>query len=100
MGDEYDRERAKWIAKVVRQIEKIKPGASRRLKELLKLLDQLDAYDALIARGALKTGADILPTWHVRDFTRFGTLDAGLEPELNLECVRRDRSFYGSAVFV
>jgi predicted nucleic acid-binding protein len=30
------------------------------------------AYDALIAHCALKAGADILLTWNVRDFTRFG----------------------------
>lgn len=30
------------------------------------------AYDALIARCALKAGADVLLTWNVRDFTRFG----------------------------
>jgi len=30
VGDEYDRERAKWIAKVLRQIEKIKPGMRRQ----------------------------------------------------------------------
>jgi predicted nucleic acid-binding protein len=30
------------------------------------------AYDALIARCAIKAQADILVTWNVRDFTRFG----------------------------
>lgn len=30
------------------------------------------AYDALIARCALKSQADVLLTWNVRDFTRFG----------------------------
>lgn len=30
------------------------------------------AYDALIARCAIKAQADILLTWNVRDFTRFG----------------------------
>ena len=30
------------------------------------------AYDALIAHCALKAGADVLLTWNVRDFTRFG----------------------------
>ena len=29
-------------------------------------------YDALIARCALKAGADVLLTWNMRDFTRFG----------------------------
>jgi predicted nucleic acid-binding protein len=31
------------------------------------------AYDALIAKCAVKAGADILLTWNVRDFMRFGT---------------------------
>jgi predicted nucleic acid-binding protein len=31
------------------------------------------AYDALIAHCALKAGADVLLTWNVRDFTRFGS---------------------------
>jgi hypothetical protein len=35
VGHEYDRERAKWIAKVLRQIEKIKPGMKRL--DLLKV---------------------------------------------------------------
>jgi hypothetical protein len=30
------------------------------------------AYDALIARCAVKTGAEVLLTWNLRDFTRFG----------------------------
>jgi len=30
------------------------------------------AYDALIAHCALKADADILLTWNVRDFARFG----------------------------
>jgi predicted nucleic acid-binding protein len=30
------------------------------------------AYDALIAKCALKAGADVLLTWNTRDFTRFG----------------------------
>ena len=30
------------------------------------------AYDALIARCAVKARADILLTWNTRDFTRFG----------------------------
>jgi predicted nucleic acid-binding protein len=30
------------------------------------------AYDALIAHCAVKAGAEILFTWNVRDFTRFG----------------------------
>jgi predicted nucleic acid-binding protein len=29
-------------------------------------------YDALIARCALKAGADVLLTWNLRDFARFG----------------------------
>ena len=29
-------------------------------------------YDALIAQCAVKAGADVLLTWNVRDFTRFG----------------------------
>lgn len=35
VGDEYNRERTKWIAKVLRQIEKIKPGMKRQ--DLLKV---------------------------------------------------------------
>lgn len=35
MGDEYNRERTKWISKVLRQIEKIKPGMTRQ--DLLKV---------------------------------------------------------------
>ena len=31
------------------------------------------AYDALIARCAIKTQADVLLTWNTRDFTRFGS---------------------------
>jgi predicted nucleic acid-binding protein len=30
------------------------------------------AYDALIAHCAVKSGADVLLTWNIRDFTRFG----------------------------
>lgn len=30
------------------------------------------AYDALIAHCAVKSGADLLLTWNVRDFIRFG----------------------------
>jgi predicted nucleic acid-binding protein len=30
------------------------------------------AYDALIAYCAVKSGADVLLTWNIRDFTRFG----------------------------
>ena len=30
------------------------------------------AYDALIARCAIKAHADVLLTWNTRDFTRFG----------------------------
>ena len=30
------------------------------------------AYDALIAKCAIKAGADVLLTWNARDFTRFG----------------------------
>jgi predicted nucleic acid-binding protein len=30
------------------------------------------AYDALIAQCAVKAGADVLFTWNVRDFVRFG----------------------------
>jgi len=30
------------------------------------------AYDALIARCAIKANADVLLTWNARDFTRFG----------------------------
>jgi predicted nucleic acid-binding protein len=30
------------------------------------------AYDALIARCAVKAGADVLLTWNTRDFIRFG----------------------------
>ncbi len=30
------------------------------------------AYDALIARCAIKAQADVLLTWNIRDFTRFG----------------------------
>ena len=30
-------------------------------------------YDALIARCALKAGAEVLLTWNVRDFTRLGS---------------------------
>jgi predicted nucleic acid-binding protein len=30
------------------------------------------AYDALIARCAIKAQADVLLTWNVRDFARFG----------------------------
>ena len=30
------------------------------------------AYDALIAKSAVKAGADVLLTWNLRDFTRFG----------------------------
>ena len=30
VGDEYNQERTKWIAKVLRQIEKIKPGMKRQ----------------------------------------------------------------------
>jgi predicted nucleic acid-binding protein len=30
------------------------------------------AYDALIARCAIKAPADVLLTWNTRDFTRFG----------------------------
>ena len=30
------------------------------------------AYDALIAQCAVKAGAEVLLTWNVRDFTRFG----------------------------
>jgi predicted nucleic acid-binding protein len=29
-------------------------------------------YDALIARCAIKAGADVLLTWNQRDFSRFG----------------------------
>ena len=35
-------------------------------------------YDVLIARGALKAGADVLLTWNQRDFTRFGNAIAHL----------------------
>ena len=35
VGDEYNRERTKWISKVLRQIEKIKPGMKRQ--DLLKV---------------------------------------------------------------
>jgi predicted nucleic acid-binding protein len=35
-------------------------------------------YDGLVARCALKAGADILLTWNVRDFTRFGSAIARL----------------------
>jgi predicted nucleic acid-binding protein len=35
-------------------------------------------YDALVARCALKAGADVLLTWNVRDFTRFGSAIARL----------------------
>jgi predicted nucleic acid-binding protein len=31
------------------------------------------AYDALIAKCAVKAGAEVLLTWNTRDFTRFGT---------------------------
>jgi predicted nucleic acid-binding protein len=31
------------------------------------------AYDALIARCAVKAGAEVLLTWNLRDFTRFGS---------------------------
>jgi predicted nucleic acid-binding protein len=30
------------------------------------------AYDALIAKCAVKAGADVLLTWNTQDFTRFG----------------------------
>jgi predicted nucleic acid-binding protein len=30
------------------------------------------AYDALIAKSAVKAGADVLLTWNLRDFSRFG----------------------------
>jgi predicted nucleic acid-binding protein len=30
------------------------------------------AYDALIAKCAVKAGADVVLTWNTRDFTRFG----------------------------
>jgi len=30
------------------------------------------AYDALIAKCAVKAGAEVLLTWNLRDFTRFG----------------------------
>ena len=30
------------------------------------------AYDALIARCAIKAQAEVLLTWNTRDFTRFG----------------------------
>jgi predicted nucleic acid-binding protein len=36
------------------------------------------AYDALIAHCALKAEADILLTWNVRDFARFGPAIARL----------------------
>jgi len=36
------------------------------------------AYDALIAHCALKAEADILLTWSVRDFARFGPAIARL----------------------
>ena len=36
------------------------------------------AYDALIARCALKAGANVLLTWNVRDFTRLGSAVAEL----------------------
>jgi predicted nucleic acid-binding protein len=36
------------------------------------------AYDALIAHCALKSRADILLTWNVRDFTRLGPAIARL----------------------
>jgi predicted nucleic acid-binding protein len=36
------------------------------------------AYDALIARCAIKAQADILLTWNTRDFTRFGPTIAPL----------------------
>jgi hypothetical protein len=35
MGDDYARERTKWVAKVLRQITKIEPGMKRR--DLLKV---------------------------------------------------------------
>lgn len=35
-------------------------------------------YDLLIARCALKAGAETLLTWNVRDFTRFGSAIARL----------------------
>jgi predicted nucleic acid-binding protein len=36
------------------------------------------AYDALIAHCALKSGAETLLTWNVRDFTRLGSAIARL----------------------
>ena len=36
------------------------------------------AYDALIARCALKAKADVLLTWNERDFVRLGPEVAGL----------------------
>ena len=36
------------------------------------------AYDALIARCAIKAQADVLLTWNTRDFTRFGPGTAAL----------------------
>jgi predicted nucleic acid-binding protein len=36
------------------------------------------AYDALIARCAIKAQADVLLTWNTRDFTRFGADIAGI----------------------
>ena len=35
------------------------------------------AYDSLIAHCAVKSGADVLLTWNVRDFMRFGGAVAG-----------------------
>jgi predicted nucleic acid-binding protein len=36
------------------------------------------AYDALIGHCALKSGADVLLTWNVRDFTRLGPAVAAI----------------------
>lgn len=47
------------------------------------------AYDALIARCAIKVGADILLTWNVRDFMRLGPEVARLV-KTPLEMQQRD----------
>jgi hypothetical protein len=46
--------------------------ALRTLGEVSETIVGGAAYEALIARCAIKAQADVLLTWNTRDFTRFG----------------------------
>ena len=43
------------------------------------------AYDALIARCAVKSGAEVLLTWNLRDFTRFGEVASLVKTPLEVQ---------------